>query len=370
GERLAYVAATRARDVLVVPGIGDEPYDGGWLAPMNGAVYPPAGAAPAPGPTRGCPAFPSRDSVLNRPDGDPARPATVVPGTYWFEGRIPPEARASSLSARGAPRPVADPAIPRSADRPIPRSPGTYQVVWWDPHVLPLGTQSPYGIRRDDLIAKDGDAAGVEGRLQAYRAWEQERAAVLARGARPSIACMTVTDAAAAGLFASDEPEIETIDLSRVAGRPFGPAFGTLVHATLATVAFDADERVVQTVTRTQARLLGPPDTEGFDEEVYAAAEAVCAAFRHPLFTRVREAEASGRCDRELPIAWRAADGALIEGTIDLAFDDGQTTTVVDFKTDREMGADTARYRRQLAMYCQALAASRGGRVRGVLLRI
>ena len=34
GERLAYVAATRARDVLVVPVVGDEVYEGGWLDPV------------------------------------------------------------------------------------------------------------------------------------------------------------------------------------------------------------------------------------------------------------------------------------------------------------------------------------------------
>ena len=343
GERLAYVAATRARDVLVVPTIGDEPYEGGWLSPLNAAVYPRGGVAPASGQPRGCPAFPSRDSVLNRPDGDPARPTTVAPGAYDF------------------------PVLP---DPPIPRPAGKYQVVWWDPHVLPLGTQSPYGIRRDDLIAKDGDPAGVEGRLRAYRAWEEERTAVLARGATPSISCVTATDAAAAGLFAGDEPDIETIDLSRVAGRPFGPAFGTLVHATLATVALDADESCVRTTAATQARLLGAAEGEGFEEEVCAAAEAVSAALKHPLFARVREAAAGGRCDRELPIVWLSPEGALIEGTIDLAFDDGQTTTVVDFKTDREIGSDAARYRRQVAIYCRALAASRGGRVRGVLLRI
>ena len=40
GERLAYVAATRARDLLVVPTIGDGPYEGGWLDPLSGAIYP------------------------------------------------------------------------------------------------------------------------------------------------------------------------------------------------------------------------------------------------------------------------------------------------------------------------------------------
>ena len=40
-QRLTYVAATRARDVLVVPAIGDGPYDGGWLDPLMPAIYPP-----------------------------------------------------------------------------------------------------------------------------------------------------------------------------------------------------------------------------------------------------------------------------------------------------------------------------------------
>ena len=39
GEPSAYVAATRARDVLVVPAIGDADYDG-WLATLNPVIYP------------------------------------------------------------------------------------------------------------------------------------------------------------------------------------------------------------------------------------------------------------------------------------------------------------------------------------------
>jgi ATP-dependent exoDNAse (exonuclease V) beta subunit len=41
GLRLAYVAATRARDLLVVPAVGDAERDG-WLAVLNKALYPPA----------------------------------------------------------------------------------------------------------------------------------------------------------------------------------------------------------------------------------------------------------------------------------------------------------------------------------------
>ena len=40
GVRLAYVAATRARDLLVVPAVGDEEREG-WIEPLNRAIYPP-----------------------------------------------------------------------------------------------------------------------------------------------------------------------------------------------------------------------------------------------------------------------------------------------------------------------------------------
>src|ERR1700682_2236087 len=41
GVRVAYVAATRARDLLVVPACGDEPFpQDNWLGPLNKALYP------------------------------------------------------------------------------------------------------------------------------------------------------------------------------------------------------------------------------------------------------------------------------------------------------------------------------------------
>ena len=41
GVRIAYVAATRARDILVVPAAGDGPFNAGWVASLNKALYPP-----------------------------------------------------------------------------------------------------------------------------------------------------------------------------------------------------------------------------------------------------------------------------------------------------------------------------------------
>ena len=340
-QRLAYVAATRARDVLVVPVIGDEMYQGGWLDPLMPAVYPDGAAArPLATGASGCPPFPSKDTVLNRPDGDPARPTTVAPGCYEH--------------AAG------------------------YRVVWWDPHVLALDTGFPFGLRRDDLIAKDGDPAAVAARLDAHTHWQAARSAAIARASVPTITTVTATDAAADRerplADAVDAARIEVVDLGRTVGRPFGPAFGTLVHATLATIPLDADGELIGRVARTQGRLL-LGFGEGVDEEVYAAAEAVAAALHHPLFERVRAAGRVGRCARELPIIWQAPDGALVEGTIDLVFEEeadegGRRFVVLDFKTDRELDADAERYRRQLAVYCQALTALRGAETRGILMRV
>ena len=169
--------------------------------------------------------------------------------------------------------------------------------------------------------------------------------------------------------------QIEVVDVGRVAGRPFGPQFGTLVHTTLATIPLDADESMVRRVASTQARIvLG--SGSGVEEEAYAVAEAVMAVLRHPLFDQVRAASTSGRCDRELPLIWQAPDGTLIEGTIDLAFEESRPTSgerqfvVLDFKTDRELDVEGERYKRQLAIYCKALTALRGGRARGILMRV
>jgi ATP-dependent exoDNAse (exonuclease V) beta subunit len=82
GERVAYVAATRARDLLVVPAVGDAPYGDGWVAPLNTAIYPAEDARRVQAQGRGCPSFKSKDSVLQRPDGDPCTKLTVCPGEH------------------------------------------------------------------------------------------------------------------------------------------------------------------------------------------------------------------------------------------------------------------------------------------------
>src|SRR6185503_19640783 len=119
GVRLAYVAATRARDLLVVPALGDGEWEGGWFSPLNRALYPPIASRRSA--TRGprCPPFKSKDSVLTRPNNETAGVSTVCPGKHAF------------------------------ADG------GGYSVVWWDPGALTLDARAPFGVRREDLIVKD-----------------------------------------------------------------------------------------------------------------------------------------------------------------------------------------------------------------------
>ena len=67
GMRVAYVAATRARDLLVVPAVGDEAFpDGGWLSPLNKAIYPSHADWRKSQPADGCPKF-GQASVIERP---------------------------------------------------------------------------------------------------------------------------------------------------------------------------------------------------------------------------------------------------------------------------------------------------------------
>src|ERR1700682_5654959 len=67
GVRVAYVAATRARDLLVIPAVGDEPFpEGGWLSPLHKTIFPAHANWRRSQPAPGCPEF-GGASVLSRP---------------------------------------------------------------------------------------------------------------------------------------------------------------------------------------------------------------------------------------------------------------------------------------------------------------
>jgi ATP-dependent exoDNAse (exonuclease V) beta subunit len=332
GHRLAYVAATRARDLLVVPGVGDEPYPHvkqgeKWVDVMNRALYPDR-PWPAPEPAAGCPPF-GRDTVLDRPDEESAMQATPIrPGRY----------------VRGEPE-------------------AGFDVTWWDPARLQLDAEPSLGARQKALIDKHASEERVREGHEAVDHWAQLHARRLMAGARPSLQVQRVTDAAHDLGLAGDD--VAVLQVQTTAPRRGGRAFGSLVHEVLAMVGLDATPADVEAATAYAARLLGDADV---DQTPVVA--AVCETLQHPLLRAAAAAHARGRCRRETPVTLRLEDGAWIEGQLDLAFEDAGSWTVVDFKTDTDMDAGLDAYRRQVALYARALATATGRPARAVLLRI
>jgi ATP-dependent exoDNAse (exonuclease V) beta subunit len=337
GVRLAYVAATRARDLLVVPAIGDGPYDKGWVHPLSAAIY--GGEATI---AAGVPAFAGRDTLLDRPVNNSPTLHTMRPGAY-----------AHADPCTGEP----------------------YTLVWWDPlHVDGRGAERR-GLRHEHLIGKDAPAEVVTADLAAYRDWRAGLDATIAHGQQPSLRAMTATEwahASAEGTVALPAGLDALARTVRVvdAGvfdpyRPTGARFGILVHALLAHVPLDATPEQVMRLAAVQARLLGSSD-----EERAAAAAMVDRALTHALLDRARAALAAGRsCRREVALGV-VVDGVVVDGQADLLFDDGERWLVVDFKTDVEITGSEAIYQRQVALYMDAVARASGLAVEGALLRV
>jgi len=321
GVRVAYVAATRARDLLVIPAVGDEERDG-WLGPLNKAIYPARDKRRERAAATGCPVFAGDRTVLERPTEYFGHPEdSVRPGRH----------------------------IPQCGD---------HQVVWWDPIGLRLDVAPGFGLRQEEILAAEPAARAAEG-IARYRRWQQERRQTLERGQAPAFRIVSPTE----GI--EEAPERRTIhieDASKVedaAERPGGRRFGILVHAILRDLDLRGTSDQIAALARVHARLLDAPR-----EEATAAAAAVEAAWAHPLLAHARAAQ---RCHRELPIHLHLADGRLVEGVIDLAFLEQDRWVVVDFKSD---AGNSARYERQLQWYVYALAKLTGREAAGHLLRI
>jgi ATP-dependent exoDNAse (exonuclease V) beta subunit len=328
-HRLLYVATTRARELLVVPIVGDERDESGdarrgWLEPLSPVVYPPPEDRRASTAAPGCPKF-GEDSVVDRGDKSERRAAdSVRPG----------------LHANG--------------------------VVVWDPHVLDLVRDDEAGLRQQLILKADESGVVAREGIDQHAAWADARRRAVAQAAAPSRVVRTVTqtkeDVTAAAVAPPPSVAIEETAATRRA-RPHGKRFGILVHAMLATVALDADAGAIADAGRIQGRIAGASE-----DEIAAARDAVAAALAHPLLARAR---AASRVDRETALMLREADGTILEGIVDLAFlEDGAGWTVVDFKTDVEMGARKDAYARQVEAYARAITAATGQPARGALLAV
>lgn len=322
-HRLLYVATTRARELLVVPVLGDdrgEPSDG-WLEPLSSVLYPLPEARRSAAPAPGCPRF-ADDTVFARPDN-------VERDAEWS----------------------VQPGLHHPAE-------GDHDVVFWDPKALGLKAIDEAGLRHQRVLsngpaAKDG--------VVAHAAWKTTRKESLAAAGTPTLKIRTPTEAKD-DTDPVPEVELATTDATRAA-RPHGKRFGILVHAVLAAAPLDADDALLADVARIQGRLLGATD-----DEIVAARTAVKSAHAHPLMTRARNAE---RLEREVDLMLREDDGTIIEGIADLAFyEKANGWTVVDFKTDIALSLRKDGYARQITLYARAISAATGEPAKGVLLSV
>jgi ATP-dependent helicase/nuclease subunit A len=309
--RVAYVAATRARDLLVVAAIGEEQREGGWLSPLHDALYPPKDRWRDSGTAPGCPKFGSA-TVLNRPPDQPDE-VSVKPGLH---------------------SPIA----------------GTHTVTWFDPAVLALKAPKAEGVENEQVLSGSTEQA-VEG-LRRYREWSGRRTERIAQAGVPRFRMATAETLG--WVEEADGIVVETVTLPVAMGRPGGKKFGRVVHEILQR-AGSADEIDALAVVWGRRHLAN-------DAEREAAAVAARAAYEHAT----RSVPAGARCFRELPVMVRIADGRLVDGRIDFAWSDGRSWTVVDYKTDRRESRNVA----QLQVYGLALQRATSLPVRGLVLEI
>ena len=189
--RVAYVAATRARDLLVVPVVGDGPI-AGWLDVLNPVLYPLGDAKRRSSPAPGCPSF-GTDSVLDRgPEGISPAGGSVQPGLH---------------------RPSAG-----------PRSHGG----------IPLFSNSRWRNRRRCASNASSSPMRIASpqppARQATLAWKTTRHEILASASRPSLSVQTVTMLARAEA-ANERIQVEIVTCPSSPERPRGRRFGVLVHA-------------------------------------------------------------------------------------------------------------------------------------------
>jgi ATP-dependent exoDNAse (exonuclease V) beta subunit len=321
GSRVAYVAATRARDLLVVSAVGDEQREG-WLRPLNKALYPPRTSFRKSTVAIRCPAF-GEATVLKRPvEFDGMAEASVRPGLHRPEQ-------------------------------------GGHSVVWWDPSTLRLDVEPSFGLSQEDILI-EGDGVRARESVASYEQWRVSREAVIAAGAKPSLDVFIATDAVEPPEGYADSVRITRVPRSE--RRPKGSRFGSLVHLVLRDVDFTASEDAVERVTRTHARIVAAPD-----EEVTAAIGAVLACLKHPLLDLARK---SSKVHREWPVVARTDDGKILDAIIDLAFEDSEGWIVLDFKTDAEDLGRVAKYRRQVGWYVRGVEVALGKRPQGWLLHV
>ena len=329
--RILYVAATRARDLLVVPVVGDERPNTGWVTLLHESLYPTRDRWRRSTLAPGCPAF-GEDSVKSRP------PTTK---------RLPHQSVQPGLHAEAG---------------------DGHGVTWWDPHLLRLEVPDAPPLRQAEWVDVDTPSPEAARYAEEHDAWEATLERARETGGKPAVIARSVTAVAADAERDTTRTATSNVEVIEVPGRdpsrPCGPRFGTLVHGILERVPLTASSDIVHDLAVLVGRL-----TASTEPEIAAAALAVNATLAHPLL-RAAAKEGTTRL-REAPMILCSEDGEIIEGVVDLAYcgAGASTWTVIDFKSDLS-GVDKAQYRQQVALYAEAVSTATGRPARGVLFAV
>lgn len=137
-----------------------------------------------------------------------------------------------------------------------------------------------------------------------------------------------------------------------------GPEFGTALHR-LMELCDLTDRESLDRHAPTVAELHDLPDIE-----------ALLACARWAWDSDPVRAAAAGEHWKELPVATVDEDGAVLEGVVDLLYQEpGGDYVVVDYKTDMALSqVSQEAYRQQLSLYAGQLERITGGRVRELVL--
>ena len=250
---------------------------------------------------------------------------------------------------------------------------------WWTGLDLPAGEPaSPFAdgvparqAAKDQLHDPIGAGTVPGGTAEEYERWRFEREELIVRSrVGDSVAATEVPRLA---FVAEDE-----------AGRSYGdelPAWrrgragtevGRAVHAVLQSVdlwPFGDDSTPEDRAAVLRPVALAQANAERIAERSKDIERLAAAALSSPV---VVEAIRSGTARREVFVA-APVGGRLLEGFVDLCFDDGNGLVVVDYKTDAvasqaEVELAYSRYRLQAAAYALALGVATGRPVQRCVL--
>jgi len=228
----------------------------------------------------------------------------------------------------------------------------------------PLWRGLPDMVNAAGTIPGRGDDSQVEADVLPAH-WESDRARMLAALRRRPVT--TATAVAQHGTTDAGAPVLPGAVTPGVSGRPviepdpaeLGRRMGQSVHAALADLDLvtrcDAAGRPADEVARDRAL------THGVADHASEVATMVHRALMSPTVAY----GASRRHWREVSVTAPVAHGGVLEGFVDLLFEDHDRLVVVDYKTDHirdrpALAAAVATYRLQLAAYAAALASSTG----------